>query len=140
MSIPDKDTILDGFVNLVSLLLISKCVHSESNVDRSQASIRSNLQKISRDDQSLHFHLLIYNIKNISHSFLTKIFNPVIQIEDWHLLDQMVKESLNGLEWLWREREAHRRTKSDWATTDVVPKGREKTKASIGEEAIWIYR
>ncbi|KAL9986524.1 hypothetical protein ACROYT_G000688 [Oculina patagonica] len=57
-------------------------------------------------------------------------------IDDWRQLDDMVKESLNGLKRQWRERAAHRRTKTDWATTEVVPKGKEKMKEDIDEEAL----
>ena len=47
-----------------------------------------------------------------------------------------MKESLERLKRQWEERAAHRRTKSDWATTDVVPKGKERMKDHIDEEAL----
>ncbi|KAJ7365793.1 hypothetical protein OS493_002512 [Desmophyllum pertusum] len=48
----------------------------------------------------------------------------------------MVKESLDGLKRKWREREAQKRSKSDWSTTDVVPKGGRKKKTYVDEEAL----
>ncbi len=68
--------------------------------------------------------------------FLIQVFNFVWQIEDWRQLDQMVKESAVGLKRQWRERAAHRRTKSDWATTEVVSKRTEKKKKKTDEEAL----
>ncbi len=48
----------------------------------------------------------------------------------------MVKQSFDSFKSRWQERAAHRRTKLDWATTDVFPKGRGKKKQEIDEEAL----
>ncbi|KAL9986494.1 hypothetical protein ACROYT_G000653 [Oculina patagonica] len=60
----------------------------------------------------------------------------VAEIEDWRQLDQMVKQSFDSFKSQWQERAAYRRTKLDWATTDVFSQGRGKKKKDIAEEAL----
>ncbi len=48
----------------------------------------------------------------------------------------MVKQSFDSFKSEWKKRAAHRRTKSDWATTDVLSKGRGKLKEDVDEEAL----
>ena len=47
-----------------------------------------------------------------------------------------MKHSYDRFNGLWQERAVHRRSKLDWATTDVVPRGRGKKKQEIDEEAL----
>ena len=48
-----------------------------------------------------------------------------------------MNESLSGFNRHWKERAAHRRAKSDWATIDVVPQEeKKKRKEETDEEAI----
>lgn len=55
------------------------------------------------------------------------------QIDNWRILDQMVKTSLNEFQEMWRKRAKERRTVLDWATTDT-DKTRKKKVAD--EEAL----
>ncbi len=48
----------------------------------------------------------------------------------------MVNESRSRFKSQWQERAAHRRTKSDWATTEVVLQGDKKKKTEADEEAL----
>ena len=48
----------------------------------------------------------------------------------------MVEQGFDGFKRQWQERAAHRRVKSDWATTDVVPKGKETKAKEDYEEAL----
>ena len=59
------------------------------------------------------------------------------QIKDWRELDQMVNQSLQDFKQQWRERSLQRRSQSDWATTNVFPKGEGKKKTGITEEALF---
>jgi len=61
----------------------------------------------------------------------------VKQIKDWRELDRMVNRSLKDFKQQWRERSLQRRSQSDWATTDVFPKGEGKKKKGIKEEALF---
>ena len=61
----------------------------------------------------------------------------MIQIKDWRELDQMVNRSLKDFKQQWRERSLQRRSQSDWATTDVFPRGGGKKKMGINEEALF---
>ena len=71
----------------------------------------------------------------MTHKFLNQI--SFSQIEDWRKLDRMVKQSFHGFKRQWRERAAHMRTKTDWASTDVVLKGEAKKTKKKDEEAIF---
>lgn len=55
------------------------------------------------------------------------------QIDNWRILDQMVKTSLNEFQEMWRKRAKERRTVLDWATTD---KGKTRKKKVTDEEAL----
>ena len=55
------------------------------------------------------------------------------QIDNWHILDQMVKTSLNEFQEMWRKRAKERRTVLDWATTDT---GKTRKKKVTDEEAL----
>lgn len=55
------------------------------------------------------------------------------QIDDWRILDQMVKTSLNEFQEMWRKRAKERRTVLDWATTDT---GKTRKKKVTDEEAL----
>ena len=57
-----------------------------------------------------------------------------MQIEDWLQLDQMVRDSIDNFKRMWRERAAHRRSQTDWATTEVLTKGGKSFKKEIDEE------
>lgn len=59
------------------------------------------------------------------------------QIKDWRELDQMVNQSLKDFKQQWRQRSLQRRSRSDWATTDVDPRGGGKKKTGINEEALF---
>ena len=61
----------------------------------------------------------------------------MIQIKDWRELDQMVNRSLKDFKQQWRERSLQRRSQSDWATTDVVPREGGNKKTSTKEEALF---
>ena len=47
-----------------------------------------------------------------------------------------MNQSLEDFKQQWRERALQRRSQTDWATTDVVPRGGEKKKTDIAEEAL----
>ena len=49
----------------------------------------------------------------------------------------MVNRSLKDFKQQWRERSLQRRSQSDWATTDVFPRGEIKNKTGIEEEALF---
>ena len=55
------------------------------------------------------------------------------QIDNWHILDQMVKTSLNEFQEMWRKRAKEGRTVLDWATTDT---GKTRKKKVTDEEAL----
>ena len=55
------------------------------------------------------------------------------QIDNWRILDQMVKTSLNEFQEMWRKRAKERRTVLDWATTDT---GKTRKKKVTDEEAL----
>lgn len=75
------------------------------------------------------------NTKYIANFIINSTF-IVKQIEDWRQLDQMVKQSLNDFKSQWRERAAQRGSKLDWATTDVVSKGKGMKKNETDGEAL----
>jgi len=58
------------------------------------------------------------------------------EIEDWSQLNQMVKQDLDGFERQWRVRAAQTLSKSVWATTDVIFKGKENKKNYIVAEGL----
>lgn len=61
----------------------------------------------------------------------------MIQIKDWRKLEQLVNQGLKDFKQQWQERSLQRRSRSDWATTDVVDRGGEKEKMGINEKAIF---
>ena len=61
----------------------------------------------------------------------------MIQIKDWRKLEQLVNQSLKDFKQQWQERSLQRRSRSDWATTDVIDRGGEKDKMGTNEKAIF---
>ena len=59
-----------------------------------------------------------------------------MQIEDWLQLDQMVRDSIDNFKRKWRERAAHRRSQTDWVTTEVLTKGEKSVKKEIDEKVL----
>lgn len=59
-----------------------------------------------------------------------------MQIEDWLQLDQMVRDSIDNFKRMWRERAAHRRSQTDWVTTEVLTKGEKSVKKEIDEKVL----
>lgn len=58
-----------------------------------------------------------------------------IQIDDWRMLDQMVRTSFKNFQKKWVERAKDRRIMLDWTTTGLVHKGH-KLKKESDEEAL----
>ena len=91
------------------------------------------------------FHLLTKRI-HIEHVYLVyssfqriqefNLVNILKQIGDWRLLDQMVNQDLDGFKRQWRAWGAQKLSKSDWATTDVFSKGKEKNKKQTIAEVL----
>ena len=72
------------------------------------------------------------------HSIVLKLSTPscLNQIEDWRKLDQTVREDVDIFKRLWKERAAERRTKSDWASTEVLSEVGKLPRKEIDEKVL----
>ena len=79
----------------------------------------------------------LYRISTLFYLLISIFGSFVKKIKDWRELDQMVNQSLQDFKQQWRERSLQRRSQSDWATTNVFPKGKGNKKTGIKEEALF---